>query len=83
MEFTQNKKKGPLGPKPVKSPFVVEQYTKYGKQELPILTNHYHFPGRENTNVKLNVLIDNIWNIPNEHQVAKVKQSNISALYNF
>ena len=60
MEFTQNTKKGSLGPKPVKSPFVVEQYTKYGKQELPILTNHYHFPGRENTNVKLNVLIDNI-----------------------
>ena len=45
-------------------------------------------PGRENTNVKLNVLIENIWNIPkytvqNEHQVTKVKQSIISVLYNF
>jgi len=64
MEFIQNTKKGSLGPKPVKSPFVVEQYTKYGKQELPILTNTYHFPSRDNINVKLNVLIDNIWNIP-------------------
>ena len=78
MEFIQSTKKGPPGPKLVKSPFVVDQYTKYGKQELPILTNTYHFPGRDNTNVKLNVLIDNIWNIPkytvqNEHQKEKTK----------
>jgi len=61
---------------------------KFGNQELSVLTNEFHYPGREAINDKFNYLIDNIWNIPkytnnNEQFVCSVKKDIICALYNF
>ena len=52
---------------------------KFGNQELPVLTNEFHYPGREVVNDKFNCLIDNIWNIPknannNEQFICLVKK---------
>ena len=38
----------------------VKEKMKFGSQELPILTNHYLYHGREQMNDKFNVLIDHI-----------------------
>ena len=53
---------------------------KFGNQELPVLTNEFHYPGREAINDKFNCLIDNIWNIPkhtnnNEQFICSVKKA--------
>jgi len=66
----------------------IKQKMKFGNQELPVLTNEFHYPGREAVNDKFNCLIDNIWNIPkhtnnNEKFVCSVKKSIICTLYNF
>ena len=66
----------------------IKEKMKFGSQELPILTNHYHFYGREQMNDKFNVLVDHIWNIPkstdhNENFVVQIKRGIICALYNF
>ena len=57
----------------------IKQKMKFGNQELPVLTNEFHYPGREAVNDKFNCLIDNIWNIPkntynNEQFVCSVKK---------
>jgi len=56
----------------------IKEKMKFGNQELPILTNHYHYYGREQMNDKFNVLVDHIWNIPkttdhNENFVVTIK----------
>ncbi|KAL2329698.1 hypothetical protein Fmac_017279 [Flemingia macrophylla] len=61
---------------------------KFGNQELPLLTNHFLYPGREATNDKFNVLVDHIWNIPkattnNEQFIVNIKKGIICALHNF
>jgi len=61
---------------------------KFGNQELSVLTNESHYPGKEAVNDKFNCLIDNIWNIPkntnnNEQFVCLVKKGIICTLYNF
>jgi len=66
----------------------IKHKMKFGNQELPILTNEFHYLGREAVNDKFNCLIDNIWNIPkhtnnNEQFVCYVKKDLICALYNF
>jgi len=66
----------------------IKQKMKFGNQELPVLTNEFHYHGREAINDKFNCLIDNIWNIPkhtnnNEQFVCSVKKGIMCALYNF
>ena len=61
---------------------------KFGNKKLLVLTNEFHYPGREAVNDKFNCLIDNIWNIPkntnnNEQFIFSVKKGIICALYNF
>ena len=57
----------------------VKHKMKFGNQELPVLTNEFHYPSRKTVNDKFNCLIDNIWNIPkytnnNEQFVFSVKR---------
>ena len=57
----------------------IKHKMKFGNKELPVLTNEFHYPGREAVNDKFNCLIDNIWNIPkhtnnNEQFVFSVKR---------
>ena len=66
----------------------MKEKMKFGSQELPILTNHFLYHGRDQMNDKFNVLIDHIWNIPkttsqNENHVVSIKKGIICALYNF
>jgi len=66
----------------------VKHKMKFGNQELPVLTNEFHYPSRKTVNDKFNCLIDNIWNIPkytnnNEQFVFSVKKGIIYALYIF
>ncbi|KAL2329696.1 hypothetical protein Fmac_017277 [Flemingia macrophylla] len=61
---------------------------KFGKQELPLLTNQYLYPGRDQINDKFNILVDHIWNIPkatndNEQFIVSIKKCIIYALHNF
>ena len=42
----------------------IKHKMKFNNQELSVLTNEFHYPGREAVNDKFNRLIDNIWNIP-------------------
>ena len=75
--------------KPTKIPYThVKGKMKFGNQELPILANTFHYPGRENTNDKFNVIADNIWNLPkhtesNESFISLVNKGIICAIYNF
>lgn len=47
--------------KPTKIPYTnTKGKMKFDNQELPILENTFHYPGRENTNDKFNVIVDNI-----------------------
>ena len=66
----------------------IKHKMKFSNQELPVLTNEFHYLGREAINDKFNCLIDNIWNIPkytnnNEQFDCYVKKGIICALYNF
>jgi len=66
----------------------IKHKMRFDNQELTVLTNEFHYPGREAINDKFNCLIDNIWNIPkhinnNEQFVCSVKKVIILALYIF
>jgi len=66
----------------------IKHKMKFNNQELSVLTNEFHYPGREAINDKFNCLIENIWNIPkhtndNKQFVCSVKRGIICALYNF
>jgi len=56
----------------------IKHKMKFGNQELPVLTNEFHYLGKEAVNDKFNYLIDN-----NEQFVCSVKKGIICALYKF
>jgi len=66
----------------------IKHKMKFNNQELSVLTNEFHYPGREFINDKFNCLIDNIWNISkytnnNQQFICFVKKGIICILYNF